>query len=162
MRKYGLTIVFTLFSFGYSWACECIKELTETLKQKVDIASVIFYGEVVSIADLDKAKPRSQTYTDYGFEKLNKTKSGFHPQFRVIDVLKGDLKQEMVQDTFKYQGPLSICSDSFKVGEKYLVLASRDEDGKVLLRICNPPLTFEDQKTFRRTKREIRKLRAVE
>lgn len=155
MRKYGLTLALMGLSLGCTWACECIKELTETLKQKVEIASVIFYGEVVSIADIDKAKPRSQTYIEYGFEQLDKTRSGYHPQFRVIDVLKGDLKKEMGQDLFKYQGPISICSDSFKVGEKYLVLANRDEDGKVLLRICNPPLTFEDRKAYLRTKREI-------
>lgn len=160
MRKFGLTLALMGLSLGSTWACECIKELTETLKQKVEIASVIFYGEVVSITDIDIAKPRSQTYKEYGFEQLDKTKSGFHPQFRVIDVLKGDLKKEMEQDLFKYQGSISVCSDIFKVGEKYLVLANRDEDGKVLLRICNPPLTFEDQKAYLRTKREI--LKAIE
>lgn len=157
-----MTFILIIFSLGYSCACECIKELTETLKQKVEIASVIFYGEVVSIADIDKDKPRSQTYKEYGFEQLDKTKSGFHPQFRVIDVLKGDLKKEMEQDLFKYQGSISVCSDIFKVGEKYLVLANRDEDGKVLLRICNPPLTFEDQESYLKIKSEILSITGLE
>jgi hypothetical protein len=162
MKKTGLTLALMGLSLGCTWACECIKELTETLKQKVEIASVIFYGEVVSITDIDKAKPISQTYKEYGFEQLDKTKSGFHPQFRVIDVLKGDLKKEMEQDLFKYQGSLSVCSDIFKVGEKYLVLANRDEDGKVLLRICNPPLTFEDRKAYLKVKREILRIKDFE
>lgn len=157
MRKLGLTLILIIFSFGFSWACECIKELTETLKQKVDIASVIFYGEVVSIADIDKSKPRFQFHEEYGFEQPDKTKSGFHPQFHVIDILKGDLDKELEKNRFTYNSELSICSDLFKLGEKYLVLANRDEDGNVRLRICNPPLTFEDRRDYLNVKRAIGK-----
>lgn len=162
MRKAGLTFFLVILSLGYSVACECIKELTETLKQKVDIASVIFYGEVLSIADNEVPKRRIQNFNDYEFEQPNKTKSGYHPQFRVIDVLKGDLDDELEDDRLFYQGPISICSDIFEVGKKYLVLANRDEDGKVRFRICNPPLTFEDRKAYLRVKREIRKIKDVQ
>ena len=150
MKTLGLTFFFLALTIQSSLACECITELTETLEQKVNIASVIFYGEVVSIADSESHNQRSQNLKGYGFE----------PQFRILEILKGDLDSDMKDDRFFLIQPnLSVCSDNFKVGEKYLVFANRNENGEIWLRICNPPFVFEDQKAYRAKRREIKKIR---
>lgn len=151
MKKIGVTLIFLFFLQGYSLACECILELTETLKDKVDIASIIFYGEVVSIADLEV--PQKVNHLNSSSSK----RSGYEPTFRVLEVLKGSFGTKLKNGNFSYQGPIAICSDLYQVGEKYLVLANHNSEGEIRLRLCNPPFVFSDDESYEAMRKEIKK-----
>jgi len=151
MRTAAHTFVFLTLTLQASMACECIAELTETLKQKVAKSGVVFYGEVVPIKDGTVLRK------DMGSYSPNLSSQSYTPQFRLIDLLKGDLDVESNGDTFFNLAGPSICSPLFKTGERYLVFAFLDENGKIQAFDCPHPLVFEDQKAYRAKRREIKK-----
>ena len=155
MRIVTIAFVFLVLTLQASLACECIFPIDYTLKDAVDEHPVIFYAEVISIED--QKDPNFEGVADLYFDSLYYEKRGYEPQFRIIEILKGKIGSEQEGDRIVLQSDFSMCSSTFKIGQKYLVFAYGDENGWISVSSCSPGFLFEDQKAYRAKRREIKK-----
>ena len=134
-------------------ACECITDLARTSRAKE--YSFIFYGEVESIED--SRNDFFDQLTEYKLDSLYDQKFGYEPRFRIIEVVKGDLSVAMENEYFLLNSDFSLCSATFKIGEKYLIYAHQNRPDEIRISFCNPGVTIEDHKDYLQIRKEIKK-----
>lgn len=138
-----------------SFGCECIFNPRETLKERVEKYSVIFYAEVLSLED--RKNPVFNQIADQERDSLYFQKYGYEPKLQILDVLKGDISKEITDQILIFQSDFSMCSMAFSPEKKYLIFASRDENGILRTSTCAPNQIFNDDEAFLKQKNEILK-----
>lgn len=154
IRKIVFILFFTLFFKAPIQACECIFNPQETFHEFVSKYPLIFYAEVISVED--SKNPFFEEFFLSNSDTLYGKSFGYEPRFRIIEIIKGEFFPNLSDDSFTLKSDNSLCSASFRNGEKYLIYSYSMDPNKIHLTICNPGRTFLSQKEFKKYKKKIK------
>lgn len=154
MKKTSFVLFFALFLGLESYACKCAFS-SEDLARQIEDSEFLFYARVESLADsqIDGFEKTLYFLRDSTYYK----KGGYHPRLEVLEIFKGDLKEEMEGGFLIMDNGWSNCGEYFYPGQLILIFGYRGGNGGLSTSICSSNLTFKSQEDFSLKKKEIKK-----
>ncbi|HSF55171.1 MAG TPA: hypothetical protein VLA71_15555 [Algoriphagus sp.] len=129
----------------------------ETLKEQMARYEFVFYAQVDSIMDSEIEGFGSTIYY-YNLDSAYFTQTGYHPKLKDIEIIKGKLKEQLVDGTLVMGGnSWSMCSRTFKVGERLLIFGNRGGNERISTTICDPIWVFQSHEEYLLKKEEMQK-----
>lgn len=117
-----------------TYACTCAP--FDSLESELDVTDVVFDGVLLSLQEVKSSKE---------YYLLNKDSTyfseGWKASFQVNGGWKGEPSSQLEVFTAEHS---AACGFEFKVGERYVVFAREDENGKLRTSICSSTSKLKD------------------
>lgn len=154
MKKSSFLLFFALFLGFKSYACDCAFPNNDLAKQ-IEGYEFLFYARVESLVD-NQIEGYERTI-HFLMDSTYLKKGGYQPKLKVLEIFKGDLKEEMEGEFLIMDNGWSNCGVYFYPGQLILIFGHRGRNGGLATSVCSPNLTFKSQEDFLQKKKEIQK-----